>query len=413
RELTVEQKLVVQDAAVKAVTSAVNILAALPADSETRKTVLKDLGSVVTSSVNLGIPLTSEQADSLLAATDQASGNDTGLEEQLEASIAIKPKNKALVSRATLSDTLGGEITEAELDTFLAELSAAINPADVRVGDVNGEEALDAGFSDAIGDGSGAVNFDADTGLITFSFGGADQVEQPLAELLTLYSAISSPISNIPGRVVSANVVPSGFPDGVNLRSDGSAVITSSRMAFVVVPASADPVNFFADLRALGLVVSVAEDGNVVIQDGNLHFTGTFDFLGLNQDGEPQPVTSFTLPAGIDESDLDYRFEILYRSGARQTIHPFIAEDSFLQSARGRGVTVSIDRNTGVITADGLRLRPSYFIEPMNQEESQYWTDNQDSFELAFRIVDVNNDGVVDVQVMSGQGVQVAYGLVE
>lgn len=407
-ELSMEQKQAVQEATVQAVASAVNILMALPEEGEARKAVLEDLGRIVSSSVNLGLALTGEQADFLLEVTDQTGDENADLDEQLESSVPIKPRNKALVSKQVLGETLGGAIAEAELDTFLQELAAAINPADVNVGGVSGEESLNEGFSEAVGDGSGAVNFNAATGIITFSFGGADTQTQsgPVQ-----FSALGSPVINIPARVVSVNVVASGFPDGVGMRSDGSVVVTRNRMASIVVPASADPVNFFADLRASDFIASTASDGNVTIRDGSLFFSGSFDFLGVTAGGDAQPVTTVMLPQGKDESDLNYRFGIVYRNGSGQVIQPFIAEDNFLPSTRSLGIAVSIDRNSGVVTADGLRFRPSYFIEPMDQETSDYWMENRDSFNLAYRARDVNNDGIVDIEVISALGTQVAYGL--
>ncbi|MDT8399894.1 MAG: hypothetical protein RQ899_14905, partial [Pseudomonadales bacterium] len=222
-ELSVEQKQAVQEAAIQAVASAVNILVALPEEGVARKAVLEDLGRIISSSVNLGLALTGEQADSLFEATDQTTDENADLDDQLETSVPIAPRNKALVSKQVLNEALGGAIAGEELDTFLQELATAINPADVNIGGVSGEESLSEGFSEAVGDGSGAVNFDPGTGIITFSFGGADG--QPSSGAVQ-FLALGSPVTNIPARVVSANVVASGFPDGVRVLADGAVVVT-------------------------------------------------------------------------------------------------------------------------------------------------------------------------------------------
>lgn len=405
--LTPEQKEAVQKASVVAVSSAVNVLTALSGNDEDRKAVLKDLGKIVSSSANLGVALTTGQANSLLQATEQSTGTETDLDKQLETSIAIKPVNKALISRETLNAELGGNISTEELDAFLQELASSINPADVNVGGISGGDALNEGFSEALTGATGTVNFDPDTGIIFFSFGGAE----PVQSVGALRVQALSVETKIPARVVSTNLVSSTVPDGLSLRADGAAVITKHRIASILVPASGDPINFYADMRAMGFIPSVADDGNVTIRRGELYFSGSFDFLGVTQAGELQPATTFALPSGKDESDPNYHFSITYRNGSVQVIQPFIAADNFLTSIRAMGINIAVDRNTGIITASGMRFRPSYFIVEADAVLAEYWLDNLDATGIAYRTVDINGDGIADVQVISDLGVQTAYGL--
>lgn len=405
--LTTQQKESVQKASVIAVSSAVQVLIALSGNSADSKAVLQDLGKIVSSSANLGIALTTAQANSLLQATEQSTGSETDLDKQLETSIAIKPVNKALISRDTLSAELGGNVSTAELDAFLVELAASINPADVNVGGVSGGDALNDGFADALAGATGTVNFDPATGIIFFSFGGAEPAQSGAGlrvQALALQTSITA-------RVISTNLVSSTVPDGLRLRSDGSAVITKHRIASILVPASGDPINFYADMRALGYTSTVADDGNVTIRKDGLYFSGSFDFLGVTQGGNTQPATTFTTPSGKDESDVNYRFTITYRNGTRQVIQPFIAADNFVTSVKAMGVAIAIDRNTGIIAAGGMRFRPSYFLAAADATLTDYWIENRDATGIAYRTADLNGDGIADVQVISELGVQTAYGL--
>ncbi|MGP1609904.1 MAG: hypothetical protein ACTS5G_04280, partial [Burkholderiales bacterium] len=124
-------------------------------------------------------------------------------------------------------------------------------------------------------------------------------------------------------------------------------------------------------------------------------------------------MTSTTLlaPTGQDETDPAYVYKVSYRDGTTQTIQPYLAEDNFVASIKGRGLVVSTNRNSGVVTVSGRRFRPSYFVDTHSPATLAYWNTKKDANGVAYQPVDVNADGVIDYRVLSVAGFQIAYGL--
>ncbi|MCI5106015.1 MAG: hypothetical protein MRY76_04825, partial [Pseudomonadales bacterium] len=297
---------------------------------------------------------------------------------------------------------------ETELDSFLAELAEAINPADIQLGTINGQDSLSQGFSAA---GGASVNFDPATGTIYLSLPLADNND---SESLQGFAALST-AKQIPSRVTSARIVAASFPSGISIKSDGSAVITEARIASIIVPASHDAIHFYADLRKLGYITSVGKDGNVLIHDEALKFSASFDFLGSETGGQPRASTSIGLPSGSDEGDPDYHFTVHYRDGSSQVLQPFVSANNFVASVKALGATLSTDRNSGIILiSEGdtdYRFRPAYFVQSMTDEQYSYWQANQDQSGLAYRVVAGNGDGISDIEILSSDGAQLLYGL--
>ena len=164
-------------------------------------------------------------------------------------------------------------------------------------------------------------------------------------------------------------------------------------------------------MRAHGLNTQIRDNGNVIVKEGQYTFSGTFDFTGISADGNAGDLMSFNTPLGIDESDLNYAFEITYRDGTRQIIQPFIAAPTFVSAIRSYGMDISINRDNGVMTVDGAKFRPGYLVAPHNDESHDYWQQYKDDSGIAFQALDLNGDGILDYRVMSDVGVQIAYGL--
>ncbi|MDY6984325.1 MAG: hypothetical protein SV422_14660, partial [Pseudomonadota bacterium] len=253
-----------------------------------------------------------------------------------------------------------------------------------------------------------SIEFDKATGTIVFKL----VATTPQTAGVGLRRSFAQTIErDIPARVISSNIVASTFPDGLTMRADGSVILTSQRIASIVVPASHDPINMFADLRSLG-TVSRDESGNVtIVNPGTLHFSGTFDYIGVTPGTAPIAKTTLNPPSGGDASDPSYVYTVTYRDGSTQTIQPFVAVDSFVDSVRGRGLSIAIARNTGVITVEGMRFRPDYFVEDHDAQSLAWWNEKKDANGVAYRLADANGDGRMDYEVISETGVQVAYRL--
>jgi hypothetical protein len=363
---------------------------------------------VITSTLNLGVSLTSAQAESLLAAANDAGNPDASLDDQLGASIPIAPVNTALLSVDVLGEALADTGVSAEdLAVILSELAQAINPADVRVGDLAGDEALANGFSDSFADMDTDISFDPATGILYFTISAPAAVQAQSATFAVQAATEADRV--IPARVVSSYVVPEGFPQGIQMRADGSVVITNGQLASVAVPAPHDPLRFYADVSALGKV-SMDERGNVSIVAPDFLFSASFDFNGVSY-GAAQESLTYQVPGGGDESSVNYVITVTYPDGATQRLQPFVAAAGFFDSVAAIGAVVSVDRNTGIMTVNGAPFRPSYFIEPLEDSTQAFWNENKDAKGLAYRMRDLNGDGRSDYEVISTTGVQAVYGL--
>lgn len=366
--------------------------------------VAQSLGEILSATLNLGLTLDDEDTATMLDAADAAADEGDDTDDALDKSVPIKPR-PVLPPASTIAQNLG--VSTEQANAVLVELAKAINPSDVVVGGKSAAETLLDGLLAALGSIPGGSNYDPDNGNTTVTIGGNSNSEQ--------LARVSSTERDIPARAVSANVVSSSFPDGIRVRGNGSVVLTSDRIATIMVPAPYDPVNFYADLTSLG-TVTTGDDGSINIDKRafpvNFNFSGTFDYTGTITGGDPVAKTRLNEPeSGADESDLDYIYTVTFRDGTRQRMQPYIDAQAFVNSVRARNLTVYTNRNTGIVTVNGKQFRPSYFLDPHSTATMSFWNDKKDAFGIAYRPIDVNEDGIVDYQIITEDGVQVAYGI--
>jgi hypothetical protein len=358
------------------------------------------------------VSLTNQQTTNLLALIDKIPATRTDVESQLENSVSLKPANKGLISEAQLGQQLSGQgLAAEEIQSLRAELSHSFNPAQF---EFNGNTA-DALFEDGLKSSFAATLVDSgQTALgitrLRIDLNSLPPAAAPVTDPHRLMSALTaSGELEIPLRFISASVVPSTFPAGLSMTADGMAVVTSERLASTVVPAPYDPLALKADFRSTG-VVSITERGNVRVQLSNLLFSGTFDYNGISP-GVPVATTAVSSPTGSPASPA-HVFALTYRDGTRQTLQPLVADDNFIASLRSRGVSVQTDRTTGVVTVEGMRFRPSFYVMPLDVQTRAFLAANKDAKGLAYRgIGDADGDGLADVEIISELGVQVAYRL--
>jgi hypothetical protein len=405
--LSVVEKEVVQQNTIQTVAAAVKLVSTA-ASAEDKQALLQDVGKIITANLNLGVPMTSAQTAALVAMAQGATDPNASVESQVETGVEIKPENKELISKADLTAALAGSgVTEAEVDQFLAELANAINPADVVLGDTNGEEALANGLQSF----NPAAQFSVDphTGSLMLIVGG--NAGQTLTVDGRSLSAVTAP-QTIPARVVSTRIVASTVPDGMRVRSNGSITITSSNIASTIVPAAYDPISLYADLKPYG-TVSIDDVGRVSVIGKNFRFSGTFDFNGVAIGaGSPGDVTRVQGPTtGASEADVGYQFSLTYPDGTTQVLQPYIHDNGLVASLRSRGLEPKVNRNNGVIDVSGTYFRPSYFVTTRTSSDVLYWYEHKDASGLAYRLADLNGDGTIDVEVISSTGIQVAYRL--
>lgn len=418
RELSTEQKAQVKNIINTAIVNAVTLLANNPSNTQ-KAAALQAMGSILSSAINLGVEVTDDETNAALSAADQTP--QTGdPDTDLERSIPLTPQNKQLISRGALASTLAAAgIDEGEADILINQLSQSINPDSYTIRGRTGRQQFNASFS-------GVFNTQPCDPAVLICPDFIQSIQQSTGTFFvnpgaTGSGAITGKVStasrSIPARAISTNLVASSFPDGLRVRAGGGVVLTSNRVATVVVPASYDPIAFYTGLRGLGMVSSGANDGNItIVSDAfpfGFHFTGTFDYRGTIEGGDSQSDTSLDAPtAGEDESDLNHIYMVTYPDGTKQRLQPYVSEDDFIADLKARGIPVITNRNTGVVTVNGTnQFRPAYFVEQLNNTTQAYLEANADSFGIAFRQVDMNGDGLLDVQIISEIGAQTAYRL--
>lgn len=406
--LTETQKTALSSATNKLLTAASNLVPA--AGSTNSPSIVSSLSATLTSLTNLNVALTNQQTTNLLELIDKIPITRNDVESQLANSVALKPANKALISEAQLGQQLSGQgLAAEEIQRLRAELSQSFNPAQFAF---NGNTA-DALFEDGLKSSFAAELVDSGQAALgitrlRINLNSLSPAAATVTDPHRLMSAVTaSGELEIPLRFISASVVPSTFPTGLSMTADGMAVVTSARLASTVVPAPYDPLALKADFRSTGLV-SITERGNVRVQLSNLLFSGTFDYNGISP-GVPVSTTTVTSPTGSPASPA-HVYALTYRDGTRQTLQPLVADDNFIASLRSRGLSVQTDRTTGVVTVEGMRFRPSFYVTPLDVQTRAFLAANKDAKGLAYRgIGDANGDGVSDIEVISELGVQVAY----
>lgn len=77
------------------------------------------------------------------------------------------------------------------------------------------------------------------------------------------------------------------------------------------------------------------------------------------------------------------------------------------------GRTVTTDRNTGVISIEGMGMyKPSFFVNPLTLSESEYLAANKDANGVAIRYSDTNGDGAEDMSLLTTAGAQQIFRVV-
>ncbi|MEX1197294.1 MAG: hypothetical protein WEB57_05480 [Pseudohongiellaceae bacterium] len=211
------------------------------------------------------------------------------------------------------------------------------------------------------------------------------------------------------GAVLSTKVAPDGMPEGLSFRRNGSAILVDGGLVIEIAPVAANTTGFESVLEDEGFSSELRNNGSIEIDlgDGEL-FSGAFAYNNqVNADGECSTV-SITEPTGAANS-AGHVFGVNCDNGVEQDVVPFPNSQDFFRAVRGSDLTVSADRDTGIVTVDGdQRFRPSFFVSPLTAEDATFREENAVQG-VAFRAVDVNGDGLTDFQVIFENGVQVFY----
>ena len=89
---------------------------------------------------------------------------------------------------------------------------------------------------------------------------------------------------------------------------------------------------------------------------------------------------------------------------------PYSANADFLASFAAAGMAATTDRNTGIISVDGVGLlKPGFFTAAPTADELTFHAANTDSLGIAMQTLDFNSDGIDDYKVISATTVQIMY----
>ncbi|MCP5343502.1 MAG: hypothetical protein H7A05_02680 [Pseudomonadales bacterium] len=217
---------------------------------------------------------------------------------------------------------------------------------------------------------------------------------------------------NYIASIGSGRIVPSVLSDGITVLPDGSLLYVTAGTSTEL---SAAPVNDEALSNAIiAAGYSEITRNNGVINIGlgnNERFAGVLAYENIGSNVAGCSSVSFNAPTG-NPASTDYVFTMSCDDGAVQHITPFPDSSVFFDTVTNAGFDVRTDRNTGVISIEGVgNVRPSFFVTPLTDNDTTYLNANKTAEGIAIRSTDANGDGKTDYEVISENGVQLMYGL--
>ncbi len=359
---------------------------------------LEDLG------VNLG-GLSQTETQELLRT------NVALLETILSASVELKSTNstETIAQLTTQLETafVGLDISAEEVSGILESLSSnVINLNNFGAGTNSPLGALSAIF----GAGSGNRASEAITGGFQ-TFFATETVGvsvDPVTGAVRIVDTSGTYSASITGVKVVSNLV----PPGVNALPDGRFIAVNNGYAIELSGTASNLLGFVAAASNATQGVSFRDNGSFSLNLGaNERFSGVFGYDNLAAFSSTCGAVTFQQPAGALNAP-GYSFLAKCANGATQRIVPFVDASAFYDVLSAAKLTVTTDRNSGVITiATAGRFKPSFFVSPLKTADQAYFDANKNASGIAFRSKDVNRDGKADFEVMTTTGVQVLYGI--
>ena len=225
---------------------------------------------------------------------------------------------------------------------------------------------------------------------------------------------ISSGTETYVGMVLGVRSVPAAVPNGIRFRKDGRATVVTEGTAIDIASNAFSFLDFIGLAETFGFSFEQNIDASFTLNLGEGQtFEGThaYDNLVSADLNAACGELNVTEPAGARNA-ASYLYSVNCASGVSQRVVPFTANTNFFQSMQARGMTVSVDRNTGVISVSDIGLlKPSFFTSRPTESELVYHAAETDAFGIAVQIIDLNNDGINDYKVISATSVQIMYGL--
>ena len=351
-----------------------------------------------------GVAPTTEQI------TEALTTNTTLFDSVLEASIPLPPA--VIITKAETSDRIAlarPTITEAVKQAMVNATAKVVRPNNIVL--KSGKTAL-ATLLDALR----SPTFSSSLTLnprIRDAVALTTETEITTDETTGLVT-ISSANETYVGMVVGVRSVPAAVPSGIRIRSDGRATVVTEGTAIDIAPNAFSLLDFIDLAETSGFSFEQNTNASFTLNLGESQtFVGAYAYDNLvNADlSSACGALSVIEPVGPFNA-ASYSYGIECASGVLQRVVPFTANTAFFDSVKASEMTVSVDRNTGVITVSGYgKLKPSFFTAQPTEVELAYHATETDSFGIALQLLDINSDGITDYKVISATSVQIMYGL--
>lgn len=428
------------DAVRTVATNLVSTTKSLASESTTAaelETFALQANTILEAQEKLGIPANTALIESVSEASDAIATNlitrqlttegeapsDTEIQEALASNnrllesvldVAIKVPPSVIISRDERSDRIKRRtiLTTQALEYVTAATEKLINPNNVTLS--GGLKASDALLSFL---GQGRFT----SALLDPTSGSSTRTGAALSETsIAIDEATGAVTINLPGESYSASIIsirsiPAVVPQGIKTRSDGRVTVVTRGAAIDLTPSAFGFIEFVATVNEAGFTYDQTANGSFILDIGNNQtFSGAFGYDNLaNADlTSACSAISVTEPTGA-ENAASYAYGVSCGGGVNQRVLPFVAASDFYPSLKASGMTATTDRSTGIIGISGLgSFKPSFISsDELTAVERFDWLTNQDQFGIYMQEADVNGDGVTDIKVLTGDSIQVLYGL--
>ena len=332
--------------------------------------------------------------------------NPDALEFAVAASVAVTSRIKA--DSTAITTELSNRGVSASVSAGLTSVLDAVSNTDgVTVGGVSATDALLSALSQFL-TGNAITGQQAGLVLQALSSNGVQIDVDPLTGGLIISTANELYF----GSAVSIRLVSNSMPKGISYMRDGRALVVGDGLAIEIAPTPSDIVGFTAAVQGAGYSLSLRKNGSLEIGLGNGElFSGALAFDNLSGFSATCGEINFIAPQGALNS-AQYAFEVQCANGATQRVTPFVHDSKFFTAIADSGAKISTDRNTGVLSIEGVgRFKAGFFVSPLTPQEQTYLAENGTSAGVALETKDVNDDGINDMVFMSAAGTQPLYGM--
>jgi len=331
--------------------------------------------------------------------------NPQALEFAIDASVAVKSRIQ------TDNTAVQQELASRGLDTAASErltnvLTAVSNPDGVTVAGSTASEVLLSALVQFLTGGSQALVTEDGRIVMALNNGGIELTVDALTGTLM----IKAPGETYSAAVVNTRIVSSSVPEGLSFMRDGRALIVANGVAMELAPIAVDLVGFTSLVEGAGYEMNLRERGAVHVTLGaNDTFVGVFAYDNLANTSGSCGASTLTDPAG-EPNSAGYAFGVKCSNGVTQKIVPFVHDPVFYRSVTDYGLTLTTDRNTGIITIPNVGVyKPGYFVSKLSSAQQQFLATNKDARGVAFEFRDLNGDGRGDVVFYTAAGAQHLY----